>query len=67
MKLAIVRLFHDLLGTYGDQGNAEILLHRAKGRGIDVDLVEVSPGQIIPRSGDISVGWRGGRSPVSST
>lgn len=53
MKLAIVRLYHDLLGTYGDQGNAEILLHRAKGRGLDVDLVEVSPGQIIPRSGDI--------------
>lgn len=53
MSLTIVRLYHDLLGTYGDQGNAEILLHRAKGRGIDVNLVEVNPGQVTPRSGDI--------------
>ncbi len=53
MSLIIVRLYHDLLGTYGDQGNAEILVHRAKARGLDVELVEVTPGMPVPRSGDI--------------
>jgi lipid II isoglutaminyl synthase (glutamine-hydrolysing) len=53
MSLTIVRLYHDLLGTYGDQGNAEVLIHRAKARNIDVDLIEVTPGMAVPRSGDI--------------
>ena len=53
MSLIIVRMYHDLLGTYGDQGNAEVLVHRAKARGLDVDLVEVTPGMPVPRSGDI--------------
>ena len=53
MSLTIVRMYHDLLGTYGDQGNAEILLHRARARDIDVQLIEVVPGMSIPRSGDI--------------
>jgi CobQ-like glutamine amidotransferase family enzyme len=53
MSLVIVRLYHDLLGTYGDQGNAEVLIHRAKARGIDVELVEVTPGMAIPRQGNL--------------
>lgn len=53
MSLTIVRLYHDLLGTYGDQGNAEVLIHRAKARGIDVRLVEVTPGMAVPNGGDI--------------
>jgi CobQ-like glutamine amidotransferase family enzyme len=53
VSLVIVRLYHDLLGTYGDQGNAEILMHRARARNIDVELVEVTPGLAVPRSGDI--------------
>jgi CobQ-like glutamine amidotransferase family enzyme len=53
MSLTIVRLYHDLLGTYGDQGNAEVLIHRAKGRGILVDLVEVTPNMAVPTGGDI--------------
>lgn len=53
MSLTIVRLYHDLLGTYGDQGNAEILIHRARARGLEVELVEVTPGMSVPRSGDI--------------
>ena len=53
MSLVIVRLYHDLLGTYGDQGNAEILMHRARARRIDVELVEVTPGMAVPRSGDV--------------
>lgn len=53
MTLVIVRLYHDLLGTYGDQGNAEILIHRAKARGIEAELIEVTPGMPIPRTGNI--------------
>lgn len=53
MSLVIVRLYHDLLGTYGDQGNAEILVHRAKARGITAELVEVTPNMAIPRTGNI--------------
>jgi len=53
MSLVIVRLYHELLGTYGDQGNAEVLIHRAKARGIDVELVEVTPGMAIPRQGNL--------------
>ena len=40
MSLTIVRLYHDLLGTYGDQGNAEILIYRASARGIKTELIE---------------------------
>lgn len=53
MSLVIVRLYHDLLGTYGDQGNAEILIHRARARGIEAELIEVTPGMPIPRTGNI--------------
>ena len=52
-RLQIVRLYHDLLGTYGDQGNAEILIHRARARGHHVDLVEITPDQVVPDSADI--------------
>jgi len=52
-NLTIVRLYHDLLGTYGDQGNAEILVHRARARGILTTLVEVTPGDSVPTQGDI--------------
>ena len=53
MTITLVRLYHDLLGTYGDQGNAEVLCHRIAGRGLSCDLVEVSPGDAVPTSGDI--------------
>lgn len=53
MTLTLVRLYHDLLGTYGDQGNAEILAFRAAARGLAVELVEIGPGQVVPTGGDI--------------
>ena len=53
MSITIVRLYHDLMGTYGDQGNAEVLIHRAKARGIDAQLIEVTPHMPVPTSGDI--------------
>jgi len=53
MSISIVRLYHDLMGTYGDQGNAEVLFHRAKARGIDCELIEVTPHMSVPTTGDI--------------
>ena len=66
MTLVIVRLYHDLLGTYGDQGNAEVLIHRAKARSIDVDLVEVEPGMPVPRSGNVYLLGGGEDGPQSA-
>lgn len=51
--LTIVRLYHSLLGTYGDQGNAEVLIHRATSRNIGTELIDVSPGMPIPTSADV--------------
>ena len=66
MSLVIVRLYHDLLGTYGDQGNAEILVHRAKARSLEVELVEVTPGMPVPRSGDVYLLGGGEDGPQST-
>jgi hypothetical protein len=66
MSLTIVRLYHDLLGTYGDQGNAEILIHRARARRLEVELVEVTPGMSVPRTGDIYLLGGGEDGPQSA-
>ena len=50
--LTLVRLYHDLLGTYGDAGNTEVLVHRAKARGINLSVLDIEPGQPVPRSAD---------------
>lgn len=46
--LRVVVLFPDLLGTYGDSGNAEVLATRAAARGIDIDVRDVTIGTTIP-------------------
>ncbi len=53
--LKIVLVYPDLLGTYGDSGNAEILVARAKLRGINAVLVTVSSTQPVPLDGDVYV------------
>jgi CobQ-like glutamine amidotransferase family enzyme len=52
-RLAIVNIYPDLLGTYGDSGNALALAHRAAARGIPVDILDVTGDQAVPRHGDI--------------
>jgi lipid II isoglutaminyl synthase (glutamine-hydrolysing) len=49
----IVEVLPTLLGTYGDRGNGLVLRHRAQSRGYDVTVVTVSPGDGIPRDGDL--------------
>jgi CobQ-like glutamine amidotransferase family enzyme len=45
-------LFPDLLGTYGDRGNALVLCDRLRRRRIATELVEVDAGDPIPSSLD---------------
>ena len=40
-QIKIVRIHNELLGTYGDQGNAEVLAFRAKFHGITTTIVDV--------------------------
>jgi CobQ-like glutamine amidotransferase family enzyme len=46
-------VYPELLGTYGDRGNALVLVQRARWRGIPAELVEVHAGESIPDSIDI--------------
>ena len=51
MRVGLV--FPELLGTYGDRGNAVVLVERCRRRGIDAELVEVAAGAPIPDSLDV--------------
>jgi CobQ-like glutamine amidotransferase family enzyme len=53
-KLRIVLVLPDLLGTYGDRGNATVLQQRLRWRGIDSELVTVlSSAAEVPDSCDL--------------
>jgi len=52
-SLRIASVYPDLLGTYGDGGNATILASRASWRGVPVDVVSVGAGEPLPRDCDI--------------
>ncbi len=54
-SLRIVLLFPDLLGTYGDSGNATVLARRLAWRGYETTVTEVLGGEPIPESGDVYV------------
>ena len=46
-------VYPELLGTYGDRGNAVVLVQRCRWRGIAAELVEVTAGAPIPDSLDV--------------
>ena len=48
MTLRICTVFPDLLGTYGDGGNAMVLNRRALWRGVDVENLSVIAGEKVP-------------------
>jgi lipid II isoglutaminyl synthase (glutamine-hydrolysing) len=52
-RVGIVLLYPNLLGTYGDGGNARVLLQRLRWRGIDAEVVTVDAGDVVPDSGDL--------------
>ena len=51
--MKIVRIHNELLGTYGDRGNADVLAYRARLAGISTTIVDVSYRDLIPHDGDI--------------
>ena len=53
VRIALV--YPDLLGTYGDSGNAVILAQRLRWRGHDAELITVNAGALLPSSCDIYV------------
>jgi len=52
-SLKIVRIHNELLGTYGDQGNADVLAFRAKARSVEAGVLDVSYLDVMPTDGDI--------------
>lgn len=55
MTVAVALLFPDLLGTYGDSGNAAILAARLRWRGVDAEVLTVRSGQPVPEGCQIYV------------
>ncbi len=53
MTFSIVHLLPELLGTYGDQGNVEILSWRLKERSIDHEVIVVHAGDKVPTKADL--------------
>lgn len=51
--LRVGLVYPELLGTYGDRGNAIVLVERARRRGMDAELVEVAAGTPLPDSLDV--------------
>lgn len=53
--VSIVLLFPDLLGTYGDSGNAVILAQRLRWRGMQSRVITVRSGEVVPEGCEIYV------------
>ncbi len=51
MKIVVV--YQSLLGIYGDQGNARVLVQRLRWRGLDAEVVFAEPGSPLPHDGAI--------------
>jgi len=51
--VSIAVLYPELLGTYGDGGNAVVLSERLRWRGIDTDVITLRAGDTVPTSCDI--------------
>jgi CobQ-like glutamine amidotransferase family enzyme len=51
--VSIVLLYPELLGTYGDGGNAAVLAQRLHWRGIQSEVTEVRAGDAVPASADV--------------
>jgi CobQ-like glutamine amidotransferase family enzyme len=62
----VALLYPELLGTYGDRGNARVLLQRLAWRGVPAELVEAPWGEPVPASCDIYVLGGGEDSPQAS-
>jgi len=52
-ELTIGLILPDVLGTYGDNGNALVLRGRARKRGIDAEVVTIKLGEPVPTNLDL--------------
>jgi len=62
----VALLYPELLGTYGDRGNARVLLQRLAWRGVPAELVEAPWGEPAPASCDVYILGGGEDSPQAS-
>jgi hypothetical protein len=53
MTFTIIHLFPELLGTYGDRGNVEVLAWRLRQREIEHEVVTIGVGEKVPKSADL--------------
>lgn len=53
--VTVALLFPDLLGTYGDSGNAVILAERLRWRGFGADVLVVRSGDVVPERCELYV------------
>ncbi|MDU0478554.1 glutamine amidotransferase [Staphylococcus chromogenes] len=51
--ISIGLILPDVLGTYGDDGNALVLRQRARMRGLDAEIIRVGLGEPVPASLDL--------------
>lgn len=65
-SLSICLLFPDLLGTYGDGGNAVVLAKRAEWRGINAEILPVYMGEAVPERCDMYLLGGGEDQPQST-
>lgn len=63
--VSVAVVYPDLLGTYGDGGNAQILVERLRWRGISAEMVTVRLGTPLPASCDMYVLGGGEDAPQS--
>jgi lipid II isoglutaminyl synthase (glutamine-hydrolysing) len=55
MTIAVALVYPDLLGTYGDSGNATVLAQRLRWRGHDAGVLTVGPDDPVPTSCELYV------------
>lgn len=53
--IRIASIYPSLLGTYGDGGNVLVLRHRARLHGLAVEVIDIAPGDHVPREADLYV------------
>lgn len=51
--VSIALLYPELLGTYGDGGNATVLAQRLRWRGIPAEVIDITAGEPVPSSCDV--------------
>lgn len=55
MTISVALIYPDLLGTYGDSGNATVLAQRLRWRGHDATVLTVGPDDPVPASCELYV------------